>query len=154
MEPPPVVKLDFRNSSTEAKKLAYFIFEFSLDNSESFICKCQLVDASSLSVSELEHSMFGNVVSTGLHVKGTECVYFTFPDLSIKQIGCFKLRFSIFNLAPHVMESGSLQGFLISKPFTVYSKKMFPGSLPSTALTKELAKFGMKTYVRYKGTKK
>ncbi len=74
--------------------------------------------------------LFGSVVIPGqnLHITFAEPkvhgIFFVFTDVSVRIEGVFRLKFTLLNLAD---PSDSLLASCISKPFTVYSKRKFPG---------------------------
>ncbi|KAF9996794.1 hypothetical protein BGZ80_002085 [Entomortierella chlamydospora] len=80
--------------------------------------------------------------------------YFSFPDLSIRTEGTYTLKFSLMRFASFDFDDrgGSHASTLIaeeiSKPFSVYSAKKFPGMTESTELSKAFAKQGLKIPIR------
>jgi len=79
--------------------------------------------------------------------------FFIFPDLSCRQNGLYRLRFTLMNLPlPNMHRDGSNEGRTIecvdSDVFEVYSAKDFPGMRPSTRLTKELKRMGAAVSVK------
>lgn len=77
--------------------------------------------------------------------------FFVFPDLSCRQNGRYKLRFTLMKVSmPNMTEGGqgSIAGSIDSEEFEVFSAKDFPGMRASTALTKELKRQGATVSVK------
>ena len=77
--------------------------------------------------------------------------FFIFPDLSCRQNGHYKLRFTLMKVSmPNMGEGGqgSIAGSIDSEVFEVFSAKDFPGMRASTALTKELKRQGATVSVK------
>ena len=71
--------------------------------------------------------------------------FFIFPDLSCRQIGLYKLNFTIMKVGFQNMTPGSTIPVLTtveSDEFEVYSAKDFPGMKASTPLTVDLRRQG------------
>ena len=98
-------------------------------------------------------------------------LWFVFQDLSVRQEGIWRLKFSFFDLQDGQNEDGSsnesntsesvmlakqapMLAQIYSKPFQVYSAKKFPGVADSTPLSKEFAKQGIKIPIRKDDGKK
>ncbi|KAI9143962.1 velvet factor-domain-containing protein [Paraphysoderma sedebokerense] len=97
--------------------------------------------------------LMGSLVSSLHRLSDTSSQYgdfFIFHDLSIRQEGRFRLKFSLMNLA-HTNETNSV-GKVLTEVFsdvvTVYSAKRFPGMTESTELSKCFARQGVKIPVR------
>lgn len=77
--------------------------------------------------------------------------FFIFPDLSCRQNGRYKLRFTLMKVSmPSMGEGGqgSIAGSIDSDEFEVFSAKDFPGMRASTTLTKELKRQGATVSVK------
>ncbi|CAF9943409.1 MAG: hypothetical protein ALECFALPRED_000302 [Alectoria fallacina] len=77
--------------------------------------------------------------------------FFVFPDLSCRQNGHYRLRFTLMKVSmPNSTEDGqgSIAGSIDSDVFEVFSAKDFPGMRASTALTKELKRQGATVSVK------
>lgn len=77
--------------------------------------------------------------------------FFVFPDLSCRQNGHYRLRFTLMKVnMPNMTENGqgSIAGSFDSDMFEVFSAKDFPGMRASTALTKELKRQGATVSVK------
>ena len=77
--------------------------------------------------------------------------FFIFPDLSCRQNGRYRLRFTLMKVSmPNMGEGGqgSIAGTIESNVFEVFSAKDFPGMRASTALTKELKRQGATVSVK------
>ena len=71
--------------------------------------------------------------------------FFVFPDLSCRQSGLYRLRFTYMKINVELMPTGStspLVSTVESSTFEVFSAKDFPGMRPSTNLTKALKQQG------------
>ena len=77
---------------------------------------------------------------------GSLATFYIFPDLSCRQNGLYRLRFTLMKvpMGPNMVEGGqgSLCGSVDSDVFEVFSAKDFPGMRPSTLLTKDLKRQG------------
>ena len=80
--------------------------------------------------------------------------FFVFPDLSCRQNGLYRLRFTLMKVtmpnmaAPSQGGQGSIAGSVDSDVFEVFSAKDFPGMRASTALTKDLKRQGATVSVK------
>lgn len=95
-----------------------------------------------------QRRLMGTLVSSpfvGYDDQGTEGCFFTFPDLSCRTSGRYRLRFVLVVIDPEHMGPGSRAPFesvVISDVFHVFAAKDFPGMRSSTALTKRLKEQG------------
>lgn len=79
----------------------------------------------------------------------TEGGFFVFGDLSVKQEGRFRLRFTLYERDDEGDEpSFNFVSELITNVFTVYSSKNFPGMTESTFLTRTFSDQGVKLRLR------
>lgn len=96
-------------------------------------------------------------VETGNENSRLGC-FFIFPDLSCRQNGTYRLRFTLMKVSMPMMTEdgqGSIAGSVDSETFEVFSAKDFPGMRASTTLTKELKRQGATVSVKKgKGQKK
>ena len=77
--------------------------------------------------------------------------FFIFPDLSCRQNGLYRLRFTLMKVSmPNMSEDGqgSIAGSVDSDTFEVFSAKDFPGMRPSTMLTRKLKEQGATVQVK------
>ena len=78
--------------------------------------------------------------------------FFIFPDLSCRQSGLYRLRFTLMQLSVDNLAVSSsadiIVGMVESDIFEVFSAKDFPGMRASTALTKELKQQGATVSVK------
>lgn len=77
--------------------------------------------------------------------------FFVFPDLSCRQNGLYRLRFTLMKVNVEMIPTGgqsSMIGTVESDVFEVFSAKDFPGMRASTALTKELKRQGATVSVK------
>jgi hypothetical protein len=83
-------------------------------------------------------ALVGTLISSSFHLfspNGTESVYFIFSDLSVRAIGRFRLKFTLFDLAGAdingmtqlTTDKGRKLHQVLSKVFTVYSSAEFTG---------------------------
>lgn len=71
--------------------------------------------------------------------------FFLFPDLSVRQAGRYRLRFTLMKVPMHEMiegGQGSIAAFVDSDIFEVYVAGAFPGMSASSHLIKELKRQG------------
>ncbi|KAF8897066.1 velvet factor-domain-containing protein [Gymnopilus junonius] len=79
-----------------------------------------------------------------------KALVFVFGDIAVQREGVFILRYRVFDLYsgvpgnPHAPVLAELYG----GPFKVYSTREFPGLEPSTELTKNLSKYGVRVTLR------
>ncbi|RKP09365.1 velvet factor, partial [Thamnocephalis sphaerospora] len=71
--------------------------------------------------------------------------FFVFPDLGVKRPGVFRIQFVLYQRAGQTLRQ---LGTVTSDPFVVYSTKMFPGVLESTALSRMFVNQGVKIRLR------
>jgi len=82
--------------------------------------------------------------------KGKKALVFVFGDLAVRKEGVFILRYRSFDIFsavpgnPHAPVLAELYG----GPFKVFSTREFPGLEPSTDLTRNLAKYGVRVTLR------
>ncbi|KAH7312165.1 velvet factor-domain-containing protein [Stachybotrys elegans] len=74
--------------------------------------------------------------------------FFVFGDLSVKQEGRFRLRFTLYERDDSSIPSFRFVSELITNIFTVYSAKNFPGMTESTYLTRTFSDQGVKLRLR------
>lgn len=75
--------------------------------------------------------------------------FFIFGDLSVKQEGRFRLRFTLYDKDERTdPPTFYFVSEIISNPFTVYSPKNFPGMSESTFLTRTFSDQGVKLRLR------
>ncbi|TWU75009.1 hypothetical protein ED733_006058 [Metarhizium rileyi] len=75
--------------------------------------------------------------------------FFVFGDLSVKQEGRYRLRFTLYERDQnHPTPSFYFIGELITNVFTVFPAKLFPGMTDSTALTRTFSDQGVKVRLR------
>jgi hypothetical protein len=95
-----------------------------------------------------QRRLMGTIVASpfvGFDENDQECCFFTFPDLSCRTPGSFRLKFSLVVLDAARMVPGSrtpICSTTTSDVFTVYNAKDFPGMQASTPLTKRLKEQG------------
>lgn len=93
------------------------------------------------------------------NMEGVTGIYFTFPDLSVRGEGTFRLQFKLFDVkhtddiyappGPENTDKGApCLARVYTAPFTVFSAKRFPGVWTSTDLSKCFAEQGVKLPVR------
>ncbi|KAJ1733687.1 hypothetical protein LPJ61_001440 [Coemansia biformis] len=100
-------------------------------------------------------NLIGTTVATGSKLQGLDGspgVFFVFPDLSIRKDGEYRLQFSFVDLRSEtgdlITTQTQIQATAFSDAFRVYSAKQFPGMIESTALSKHIARQGVKIPVR------
>jgi len=66
---------------------------------------------------------------------------FAFSDLSVRQEGIYRIRFSLFEI---IDGNVIFRGEIVSLPFKTYTPKQFPGMQSSTEATADLKKNGIR----------
>ena len=90
----------------------------------------------------------GTLVSSpfvGSDEYGIEGCFFTFPDLSCRTPGKYRLKFNLVVLNPREITTGhvsKVKAAVLSDVFTVYNAKDFPGMQASSALARRLREQG------------
>ncbi|KAG0703546.1 velvet factor-domain-containing protein [Suillus ampliporus] len=82
--------------------------------------------------------------------EGKRALVFPFADLAVKIEGDFFLRYRIFDLFSRMtgLTDIPVQAECCGGPFHIYSTKEFPGLQPSTELSKQLSKYGVRLNTR------
>ncbi|KAI8333744.1 velvet factor-domain-containing protein [Blakeslea trispora] len=81
-------------------------------------------------------------------------IFFIFQDVSLRTEGCFRLRFSLIDVASPYSQSVNTASvsrvlkMVQTEPFMVYTAKKFPGVVQSTPLSKCFASQGIKIPIR------
>jgi len=85
-----------------------------------------------------------------IEYQGRKALVFPFADLAVKTEGQFFLRYRYFDIFSRTSEHGDLpvQAECFGGAFRIYSTKEFPGLQPSTELTKQLARWGVRLNTR------
>lgn len=96
--------------------------------------------------------LVGSLASSIHRLRDTDNVeggFFVFGDLSVKQEGRYRLRFTLYERDQnHPTPSFYFIGELITNVFTVFPAKLFPGMTDSTALTRTFSDQGVKVRLR------
>ncbi|EPQ51773.1 hypothetical protein GLOTRDRAFT_11626, partial [Gloeophyllum trabeum ATCC 11539] len=81
---------------------------------------------------------------------GRKVLMFVFSDLAVKREGMFILRYRFFDIFSRARDHTDLAVLAecYGGPFRVYSTKEFPGLQASTALTKQISLWGVRTNLR------
>ncbi|KAJ3181410.1 hypothetical protein HDU87_001016 [Geranomyces variabilis] len=93
-------------------------------------------------------TLCGNLVSpcyVFTDLDGQKTLFFAFPALSVRTSGQYSLRFSLFDIG---QDSSHAIAFVLSNLIEVYPPKTFPGMTESSALSKCLARQGVKLHIR------
>ncbi|KAF9526592.1 velvet factor [Crepidotus variabilis] len=90
------------------------------------------------------------VEPTIVDYKGRKAMIFVFGDIAVRREGVFILRYRAFDIFSGVESSqhAPILAELYGGPFKVYSTREFPGLEPSTELTKDLSKYGVRVTLR------
>ncbi|KAG1859256.1 velvet factor-domain-containing protein [Suillus subluteus] len=82
--------------------------------------------------------------------EGKRALVFPFADLAVKIEGDFFLRYRIFDLFSHTVDLTDVpvQAECYGGSFHIYSTKEFPGLQPSTELSKQLSRYGVRLNTR------
>ncbi|TRM66928.1 velvet factor-domain-containing protein [Schizophyllum amplum] len=93
------------------------------------------------------------VQPTCVTFEGRQTLVFVFSDLAVKHEGDFLLRYRVFDLfsLPRGHRDLAMQAECYGGVFHIYTTKDFPGLQPSTDLTKQFAKVGVRLNVRDSG---
>ncbi|KAF8842785.1 hypothetical protein BDN67DRAFT_307677 [Paxillus ammoniavirescens] len=85
-----------------------------------------------------------------IEYQGKKALVFPFADLAAKLEGQFFLRYRCFDILSRASGHGDLpiQAECYGGAFRIYSTKEFPGLQPSTELTKQLARWGVRLNTR------
>ncbi|KAI9890003.1 MAG: hypothetical protein M1814_004621 [Vezdaea aestivalis] len=136
VDPPPIIQLRIKDDTDPQHP--YF-----------FMC-CNLYDPNHERPAQAapQTALAGTLVSS-LHrlkdVDNADGGFFVFGDLSVKIEGEFRLRFSLFEMRKaEVFHIKSI----VSKPFTVYPAKSFPGMSESTFLSRSFGDQGVRLRIR------
>ena len=95
--------------------------------------------------------LMGSLVSSVHLMKDVHdrlCVFFVFPDLSVRLEGNYRLRFTLVDISGPVSK---VKASIFSDIFTVYQAKKFPGMMESTELSRCLSDQGLKLPIRKDG---
>ncbi|KAG1737549.1 velvet factor-domain-containing protein [Suillus paluster] len=85
-----------------------------------------------------------------IEYQGKRALVFPFADLAVKAEGDFFLRYRIFDIFSRMtnLSDVPVQAECRGGPFHIYSTKEFPGLQPSTELSKQLSKYGVRLNTR------
>lgn len=96
--------------------------------------------------------LVGSLASSIHRLRDTDNIeggFFVFGDLSVKQEGRFRLRFTLYERDENFQDpSFHYVGELITNVFTVFPPKFFPGMADSTQLTRTFSDQGVKVRLR------
>ena len=145
VDPPPVVELEAARSdgtlmNVEELHLAHFVVQASLWSEDGSADVTTFLQPPRIAARRLLGSLAASpaVAADELNKKGA---YFTFADLSCREAGRFRLKFTLAAIDPSNHTSGStvpLLANVYSDVFHVYSPRDFPGMRRSTPLTQAL----------------
>lgn len=156
VDPPPILELriDIPGLPEDEKirrlRNPYFVINcyiFSKDGTR---------DCSLMNESYSQHRrMIGNTAGSpfvGRDEHGQLGCFFPFPDLSIRSVGEFRLKFNMVLLEPTALtkpgKSYPVSCSVMSDIVTVYSAKDFPGMTPSTPLVRRLKQQGCEINIK------
>ncbi|KAI4162166.1 MAG: hypothetical protein LQ342_004185 [Letrouitia transgressa] len=166
VDPPPIIQLSLTNYNPSSKQ--------DVDALRTLfnVLHCSLIDPSGRDVTTIQdphdakkmsRRLMGTLVASpfigtdpsalpsGVGNARLGC-FFIFPDLSCRQSGHYRLRFTLMQVNLGILPTGSSSnltvGLVESEIFEVFSAKDFPGMRPSTALTKELKRQGAAVSVK------
>ncbi|KAF8161217.1 velvet factor-domain-containing protein [Crassisporium funariophilum] len=90
------------------------------------------------------------VEPTLVDYKGRKALVFVFGDLAVRREGAFILRYRVFDIFSGVRGNpdSPVLAELYGGPFKVYSTREFPGLEPSTELTRNISKYGVRVTLR------
>ncbi|KAL8735181.1 MAG: hypothetical protein Q9166_001057 [cf. Caloplaca sp. 2 TL-2023] len=166
VDPPPIIQLslqDFNPSSpadVDALKTPFNVLH------------CALIDSTGSDITQIQdphdpkrmsRRLMGTIVASPFI--GTDPAaptsaspnekigcFFIFPDLSCRQTGFYRLRFTLMQVNLGIIPTGSASnltvGLIESDVFEVFSPKDFPGMRASTDLLKDLKRQGAAISIR------
>lgn len=166
IDPPPIVQLSLNNfDPTSTADVNALKTNFN-------VLHCSLIDSSGTDITQardphdpkkLSRRLTGSLIAS--QFIGTDpdtpasnipnarlgC-FFIFPDLSCRQTGVYRLRFTLMQLNVGIIPTGSSANLMIqvvdSHPFEVFTPKEFPGLKASNDLMKELKRQGATVTIR------
>ncbi|KAL8945998.1 MAG: hypothetical protein Q9222_007544 [Ikaeria aurantiellina] len=165
VDPPPIVQLSLQNfDSSSPADLAALKYGWN-------ILHCALIDSSGRDITstqdphdpkKMSRRLMGTIVSSpfigtdpaappSMDQDARTGCFFIFPDLSCRQTGHYRLRFTLMQVdVPNLPEGSSSMtlGVVESDFFEVFLAKDFPGMRASTALTKELKRQGARVSIK------
>ena len=173
IDPPPIVQMSLRNfnpnSSSDLNELRWpfnivhcALLSAASDSSNSESLQDVTAVRDPNQSNRLSRRLMGTLVAspfigvdpaapeTGNEHSRLGC-FFIFPDLSCRQNGLYRLRFTLMKVSmPSMTEDGqgSIAESIDSEVFEVFSAKDFPGMRASTTLTKELKRQGATVSVK------
>ncbi|KAL9050465.1 MAG: hypothetical protein Q9162_006612 [Coniocarpon cinnabarinum] len=145
VDPPPVVELealriDGSIMNVEELQLAHFVVQASLWSEDGTADVTTFMQPPRIAARRLLGSLAASpAVAADEHNK--KGAYFTFADLSCREAGRFRLKFTLAAIDPSIRVPGGSTALLanaFSETFTVYSPRDFPGMRRSTPLTQAL----------------
>ncbi|KAA1105886.1 hypothetical protein PGT21_023242 [Puccinia graminis f. sp. tritici] len=156
VDPPPILRFEVSHSSNKNSA------DMTLLRSPYFLCYCTLCEGNApyKELYGIPHSnkpyMVGNIVTSmfqlraGKKDKNThipEGHYFVFHDLGIRVEGCYRFKFSVYEIVDRKVY---LCKSTMSDKFQVFPPKDFPGMNESTAMSNYMAAQGLRMRVRTK----
>ena len=166
IDPPPIVQLSLNHfDPTSAADVNALKTNFN-------VLHCSLIDSSGADITQardphdpkkMSRRLTGSLIAS--QFVGTDpdapassipnarlgC-FFIFPDLSCRQTGVYRLRFTLMQLNVGILPTGSSSNLMIqvadSNPFEVFTPKEFPGLKASNDLMKELKRQGATVTIR------
>ncbi|KAF4124229.1 Velvet factor [Geosmithia morbida] len=149
VDPPPIVQLHVEAPGLRAEEIDTYL------RYEGYVMNCWIYDqtgthdASNMpSEYRYQRRLTGSLVGTPFYGKdelGQEGCFFPFPDLSVRTLGKYRLKFTLIML--NVSRPGQARHFPIlaetfSNVFEVYAVKDFPGICESSKLVRALRQQG------------
>ncbi|KAL8705263.1 MAG: hypothetical protein Q9201_001594 [Fulgogasparrea decipioides] len=166
IDPPPIVQLSLTGFDPTSKA------DVDALRNPHNVVQCSLIDSSGANVTMIQDDndpkkdsrrLMGHIHTTpfvGIDpAKSTSSVdnanigcFFIFSDLSCRNTGRYRLRFTLVPFTMAMLQPGSTTSLTVppveSNVFEVFSAKDFPGMKASTDLTKELKSQGAAVSVR------
>ena len=144
VDPPPVVELEAARSdgsfmNVEELHLAHFVVQASLWSEDGSTDVTTFLQPPRIAARRLLGSLAASpAVAADEHNK--KGAYFTFADLSCREAGQFRLKFTLAAIDPGSKSAAQvpLLANVFSEVFRVYSPRDFPGMRRSTPLTQAL----------------
>ncbi|KAK2594701.1 hypothetical protein QQS21_007611 [Conoideocrella luteorostrata] len=146
IDPPPIVQLiDKRSDGKSGLYDSPYLFMTSSLVPENY-------DEQAKGPELPSNYLVGSLASSIHRLRDTDNLeggFFVFGDLSVKQEGRYRLRFTLYERdQTHSTPSFYFIGELVTNVFTVFPAKLFPGMTDSTALTRTFSDQGVKVRLR------
>ncbi|PSR94275.1 velvet factor-domain-containing protein [Coniella lustricola] len=146
VDPPPILELKVDGPGVSSGECRQRL----RDSNSVVICSIWSEDGTTEVISKPSgpprlRQLIGNLVVSaflGFDEHGREGCFFTFPDLSVRDTGLYRLKFSLVTLDQRQGSQSPVTVELMSDVIQVWPAKGFPGMLKSSALVMALKEQG------------